>query len=134
MKKPANSTMYSIGHIVNRVLIDEGIEFGQFFIENLAFGLMFYIQCPYFPNRKYHKCKGFSTKKEGFGLLSQLNVRQNLSATGRNFGFTCHKFFRSVQKCACSSKDHHKCLPSHKTTSGRRTLWQESRKLTVGDI
>jgi len=22
--------------------------------------------------------------------LSQVNVRQNLSATGRNFGFTCH--------------------------------------------
>jgi len=24
-------------------------------------------------------------------LLSQVNVRQNLSATGRNFGFTCRK-------------------------------------------
>jgi len=28
MKKPANSIMYSIVHIVNRVSIDEGIEFG----------------------------------------------------------------------------------------------------------
>jgi len=28
MKKPANSIMYSIGHIVHRVSIDEGIEFG----------------------------------------------------------------------------------------------------------
>ena len=26
-------------------------------------------------------------------LLSQVNDRQNLSATGRNFGFTCHNVY-----------------------------------------
>ena len=34
--------------------------------------------------------------------LSQVNVRQNLSATGRNFGFTCHNYKYPVTVKCCS--------------------------------